>query len=251
MDRPNGHGSLRGAEWVDEAVVLIPLSINRLGGTKAEWLSAHQALAAAFTAVGSTGETCELHFEHGGSEFVMFGTPRMPRVNGDNLSVGKSVNQVAFVAADPRIYSSTLSTASTGLTRYVDGLVTPFTTPFTVRTVQLSGSVNVHNLGTAAAGVTVRIDGPVEDPVIVLQRPDGSVQRIIIDIELHEDQYLLVDSVRKTALLDGSPAANFRGAAQWGWEAYPLLPGVTEFRFWAASYQSGAEATIESRSAWW
>lgn len=122
LDRPYAHGSLRGAEWVDEAVVLIPLSINRLGATKAEWLASHQELAAAFTAVGASGETCELYFEHGGSEFVMFGTPRMPRVNGENLSVGKSVSQVAFVASDPRIYSSDASVLATGLPLQQGGL---------------------------------------------------------------------------------------------------------------------------------
>jgi hypothetical protein len=110
---------------VDEATVLIPVSINRLGATKAEWLVAHQELAAAFTAVGSTGETCELYFEHGGSEFVMFGNPQMPRVNGDNLSVGKSVNQVAFIAADPRVYSAAVSSLQSGLPVQQGGLVLP------------------------------------------------------------------------------------------------------------------------------
>jgi hypothetical protein len=127
MARPYAHGSMRGAEWVDEAVVLIPLSINRLGATKAEWLSAHQELAAAFTAVGASGETCELYFEYGGSEFVMFGSPQMPRVNGENLSVGKSVSQVAFVASDPRVYSSGTSVLETGLPLQQGGLAIPST----------------------------------------------------------------------------------------------------------------------------
>lgn len=124
-ERPYSHGSLVGAEWVDEAVVLIPVSVYRSGSTKADWLVAHQQLSAAFTAVGSTGELPELRFEWGGSEFVMFGRPRQVRVTADNIAVGKSVAQCAFVAPDPRIYSAELTTQSTGLPLPQGGLTIP------------------------------------------------------------------------------------------------------------------------------
>jgi hypothetical protein len=251
MDRPYGHGSVRGAEWVDEAVVLIPLSINRMGSTKAEWLSAHDELAAAFTAVGATGETCELHFEHGGSEFVMFGTPRMPRVTGDNLSVGKSINQVAFVAQDPRRYSSTLTSVSTGLTEYVSGLSVPFSVPFSIYTVLVSGLLELTNSGIADSGVTVRIDGPIAGPQIVLQRPDGSVQSLSVNLDLQAGQFLLIDSTRKTALLNGAVDADYRGASQWGWDTHPLLPGMTSLRFLGSDDTNTAQVTASYRSAWW
>lgn len=250
VERTQGHGSISGAEWVDEAVVLIPVSINRSGSTKAEWLAAHDALAAAFTAVGSSGETCELYFEHGGSEFVMFGTPRTPRVNGDNLSVGKSVDQVAFVAADPRRYSAEMTTVLTGLTEYLSGLTTPFTTPFSIYTVLSSGLLSLNNVGRSDSWVKVRVDGPISGPELVLQRPDGSVQSLSINIDLGPDDFLLIDSVNRTALLNGSSTSDFRGSSQWGWDKYPLLPGVTDLRFMGSDDTNTAQATASYRSAW-
>lgn len=140
-ERPYGHGSVVGAEWVNEAVVLIPVSVYRSGSTKAEWLAAHQQLAAAFTAVGSTGEMPELRFEWGGSEFVMFGRPRQVRVTADNISVGKSVQQCAFVAPDPRIYSGLLTTQATGLPVQQGGMTFPATAATTrLRLPGASGS---------------------------------------------------------------------------------------------------------------
>lgn len=250
MERTQGHGSIRGSEWVDQAVVLIPISVNRVGATKAEWLEAHDELAAAFMAVGSTGETCELYFEHGGSEYVLFGTPRTPRVDGDNLSVGKSAEQLAFVAPDPRRYSAELTTVSTGLTEYLSGLVTPFTTPFTIYTVLSSGLLDLTNTGRAESGLTVRIDGPIAGPQLVLQRPDGSVQMLSINIDLAAGQFLLIDSKKRTALLDGVSTANFRGSSQWGWDKFPLLPGVTSLRFLGSDETNTAQATVSYRSAW-
>jgi hypothetical protein len=141
MSRPYAHGSLVGSEWVDDATVLIPLSINRLGGTKASWMSAHQQLAAAFTAVGDSGEMAELRFEWGGAEYYMLGRPVMPRVNTDNIAVGKAVEQVAFIAADPRIYSSDASVLSTDLPLQQGGLTIPVTTASTrLRLPDVSGS---------------------------------------------------------------------------------------------------------------
>jgi hypothetical protein len=221
-----------------------------MGSTEDEWLDAHDELAAAFTAVGSTGETCELYFRHGSREFVMFGTPRTPKVNGENLSVGKAAEHLAFVAADPRRYSAELTTVSTGLTQYKSGLVTPFTTPFTIYTVISSGLLELTNTGRADAGLTVRIDGPIDDPQLVLQRPDGSTQSLTVNIDLAAGQFLLIDSVKRTALLNGAASADFRGSSQWGWDKFPLLPGMTSLRFLGSDDTGTTQATVSFRSAW-
>jgi hypothetical protein len=87
----------------------------------------------AFSAVGASGEMVELRFEWGGTEFLMFGRPAQVRVSTDNLSVGKSVEQCAFIAPDPRIYASDLTSQSTGLPVQRGGL----TIPARVATTQL------------------------------------------------------------------------------------------------------------------
>jgi hypothetical protein len=96
-----------------------------MGGTKASWLAAHHQLMLAFAAVGASGEMVELRFEWGGTEFVMFGRPAQVRVSTDNLSVGKSIEQCAFIAADPRIYASDLTSQSAGLPVQRGGLTIP------------------------------------------------------------------------------------------------------------------------------
>jgi hypothetical protein len=250
MARTQDHGSVRGSEWVDEAVVLIPVSIYRHGATKAEWLAAHDILVDAFTAIGSTGETCELYFEHGGSEFVLFGTPRTPRVNGENLSVGKSAEQVAFVAHDPRRYSAEMTTVTTGLTEFLSGLNTPFEAPFSIYTVLSSGLLQLTNVGRTGSWLQVRIDGPISGPQLVLQRPDGSVQSVTVNIDLAAGQFLTLDSVKRTALLGGSSTADYRGSSQWGWDKFPLLPGVTSLRFLGSDDTKTARVTVSYRSAW-
>jgi hypothetical protein len=254
MSRPYAHGSLVGSEWVDDATVLIPLSINRLGGTKASWMAAHQQLAAAFTAVGDSGEMAELRFEWGGAEYYMLGRPVMPRVNTDNIAVGKAVEQVAFIAADPRIYSSDASVLTTGLPLQQGGLTIPQggrILPATIPGVLSGGSLDLVNNGTANAGMTVRIDGPAPEPRLILRRPDGSVQSIRFLIDLAEGQWMEIDSTSNLALLNGLASSNQRGNAIWDMDAYPLQPGVNTIRFLSGEYDASSLLTVTHRSAWW
>lgn len=251
VDRPHAHGSLVGSEWVDAAVALIPVSVYRHQASKADWLSAHQELAWAFSAVGDSGETCELRFEWGGSEYVLFGRPRMPRVTTENVAVGKSVEQCVFVAADPRIYSGSLTSVSTGLPLQQGGLTVPFTAPFTVSGFLVGGRLDLTNTGTTASGMSFRIDGPAVEPRVILARPDGSVQSISFDLTLTAGQWLEVDTTTRLALLNGLPQSNQRGRSVWDMDAYPLLPGLNFLRFGAGVYNPDALITVEFRSSWW
>jgi len=176
-ERPYGHGSVVGAEWVDQAVVLIPLSVYRSGSTKAEWLVAHQQLTAAFTAVGPTGELPELRFEWGGSEFVMFGRPRQVRVTADNIAVGKSVAQCAFVAPDPRIYSGLLTTQTTGLPLQQGGLTIPAVAAST--RLRLPGTSGAYASTPDHASLDIVGDFEIEADLHVNNWATGSGQSIV------------------------------------------------------------------------
>lgn len=250
-DRPYAHGSIVGAEWVDAATVLIPVSVYRNQATKAEWMAAHQALAAAFTAVGSSGELCELQFEWGGSEYAMFGRPAPARVTTDNVAVGKSVEQCVFTAPDPRIYSAAESSLSIGLPIQTGGLTVPVTAPVTVTGRLVGGRGQVTNAGTAAAPLTARIDGPVVEPGFVLYSPDGSIQSVRFSLTLLAGQWLEIDSVKHTAFLNGLETANRRPDATWLLDDYPIQPGTTRVRFVSGAYDEDAGLTVTARSAWW
>lgn len=157
-DRPHAHGSLVGSEWVDEATVLIPVSVYRDGASKAEWMAARQELSAAFVAVGDSGEVCELSFEWGGREYVLFGRPAQVRSSADNVSVGKSVEQCVFIAADPRIYSADLSSSSTGLPIQQGGLTVPADVPSTRLRLPGASGAYASTPDTASLDITGDVD---------------------------------------------------------------------------------------------
>lgn len=250
--RSHAHGSLLGTEWVDEVVVLLPLSVYRNGAATSEWMTAHDDLAAAFAGVGASGELCELSFEWGGREFVMFGRPRQVQVSSENASVGKSVAQCAFVAADPRRYSASLTSLSTGLAVQSGGLTLPLTMPFTIDGVLTGGEVTIPNGGSTDLPITVRIDGPVVEPGVVVRLDDGPVQ-VRFDLTLRSGQWLEISSVNRQALLNGLESSNQRPrAVVWDLPKFPIPPGGADVRFTAGVYDPAAEMTVDARAAaWW
>jgi hypothetical protein len=245
------HGSWSGAEWASERVVPLRILTDIANGDAADWLAAHQLLAAAFRAVGHDPGQVECRFSLGGSEFLLLGRPRMVEPDLSLIATGRGFTRGAFVAQDPRIYSGAESTAATGLTQFAGGLSAPLTAPFTVGGTLSGGFASLVNAGTVATGMNMRIDGPVDTPRLVLQAPDGTSTQLQFDLQLAADQWLDVDSVARTALLNGLPGSNQFGLATWGWDQYPLPPGTSTLRFFADRFEAGALATATWRSAWW
>jgi len=263
-DRPYAHGAWVGAEWQDPRVVPIRVIANGANADIPSTRAAIQQMAAAFSAVGATGEIAELRFrlKDDPDEYVLFGRPRGVEPDIDEIALGRAKIATAFVAGDPRIYSGNLTTVTTGLpvqrgglrigaelvsSVWRRGLRLPFRIPGTTQ----GGQVEINNLGTTATGALIRIDGPVVEPRLILERSDRTVQSISLNITLGEGQWIDVDTVRKRALLNGLIEANQRGAATWLMDAFPFLPGVNRLRFLAANYTPTAQARVEYRSAWW
>jgi hypothetical protein len=124
------------------------------------------------------------------------------------------------------------------------------TLPTTIPGRLVGGSITIVNSGDAAAPLLLRIDGPVPEPWIRVQRPDGVTQSVRFSIDLAEGQWLTVDSVSRQALLNDQPNANQRGSASWDMDEYPILPGTTVIRFGGSEYDPDAEMTASARSAW-
>jgi hypothetical protein len=230
---------------MDEAVV--PLRIITNGSGLGGWLTAHQALMAAFAPVGETAEDLELRYGLGGSEYVMFGRPRMVDPDTGAISSGKSATRAAFVATDPLIYSGQEVTAQLGLPSFTGGLTVPVQAPFTVDGVLVGGKVTVENEGTADTPLALRVDGPVSAPRVTLQRPVGPAQTLSVLFDLGAGQWLDIDTGAHTVLLNGT--ANRRGQVA---GVFPILPpGVSTLRFQAAAFHDDAELTARWRHAWW
>lgn len=243
------HGSWSGAEWGNERVV--PMRLHGRAAGMAGSIQLVQALNAAFSPVGDAATDVELRFHLGGTEFLLLGRPRLSEPDTRSMALGQVWADCAFVAPDPRIYSGDLHEVVTGLPVQEGGLTVPFTVPYTIPGVLVGGREEVTNAGTTDTALSLRIDGPVFDPRVAVQRPDGDVQSIRFNLDLTDGQWLDVDTAARTALLNGLPEANQRGRAVWDVEPYPLAPGTSVIRFNAGDFNEAAELTVRWRDSWW
>jgi hypothetical protein len=243
--RPWAHGAWSGAEWREEIPIVIRLTTLGAGG--AGWLALHQPLAAAWA---PSDLDLELRFVVGGQEFVMFGRPRMLTPSPRHVD-GHGRYELGFSCLDPTVYSGVEHVAGpVELPTQAGGLALPFTLPYTVAGQLVGGTAELVNAGTKPAPLRVRIDAPVPRPGFVLQRPDSTLQRVEVDLDLAAGQWLDIDTAAGTVLLNGLVTASQRGVTAWDVDPEPLLPGTTTFRFTGADFDAGV-ATPRWRDAWW
>lgn len=244
------HGTWSGAEWADEKVVPIRVVVGDDPGGMASWVELDQQLAEAFSPVGDLAEDIGLVFRTGGSEYVLFGRPRSVVPDTDTVGLGWSSTELVFVATDPLIYSSELVEVTTGLPTFTGGLTVPFTVPLTVDSELSGGREVVLNDGRAPTGLFIRIDGPVQEPRVVLQTPDGEVRRLRFDLELLATQWLEIDTAEETAFLNGRPQSSRLGQTEG--DFFLLPPGESVLRFnHSGDFNSLALVTASYRHAWW
>lgn len=245
------HGSYSGAEWQSEAVVPVRVIANGSSKDVPSTRAAVMDMSAAFSAVGDTGEVAQFRFRLDGDpeEYVMFGTPRGFEPDLSTMAEGWVYASASFVAQDPRIYSSAVQETAIGLPVQTGGLTAPLTAPFTVSGVLTGGRAILTNTGSTATSATFRIDGPAVEPRIVLTGPNGIAQAIDFNLTLAEGQWLEIDSTTRLALLNGLDGSNQRGRAHWTMDTYPLAPGPTTLRFFAADSSTGALLTVQWRHA--
>lgn len=246
------HGAWSGVEWAAEVTVPIPIRVrNPADGRPSGWLAAHQQLAAAFRPVGELVGEVEMRFNYDGTrEYVMFGRPRMVEPAARTARRGYTITQAAFVALDPLIYSGELVQVITGLPTFDGGLIVPFTVPFTVDGVQLGGRELIANDGTAETGLFLRLDGPLQEPRVTLQRPDGSTPTLRFDLTLSSGQWLEVDTGAETAFLNGLPQSSQLGRT--AGDFFRLPPGESTLRFnHTGDHNTTAQITVSYRHAWW
>lgn len=242
-ERAWNHGSWSGQEFLEESVV--PLRVQIKAGTAGAWLGAQQAMAAAF-APSPVGEDIEMRFRIDGTEYVMFGRPRLVEPETELIVLGIGYTRAAFVGLDPLIYAGAESSVDTGLPSTSDGLEFPIEFPIEFDAVTTSGTRQVTNDGTADTALTLRIDGPVTDPQVSLTR-GTDVQTLRFGLTLDADQWLTVDCAARTVLLND--VASRRGNTA---GTFPILaPGTSELSWIAGSFDSSALLTATWRSAWY
>lgn len=155
--------------------------------------------------------------------------------------------QLALVAADPRIYSYAVH--STGVSAGAPssagrGYNKSF--PIVYGPAAPSGQLVVSNAGDAETFPLLRITGPGTNPTLI-NLTTG--QQLAIVYTLAASEYLVVDMLNRTVLLNGS--ANRYGAVDFvNSEWFPIIPGDNDLRIGFSSFSTGAALQVDWRDAW-
>lgn len=152
---------------------------------------------------------------------------------------------VPLWAGDPRVYSTTIRSASAGFPTSSGGLTWPATWPATWSAVIVSGELRARNDGDQVAWPVFRIDGPVTNPSIV-NVSTGQVMHV--DVVLEAGQWLTVDTGSHQVLADGDENASRRNLFWGDW--FGLVPGASTIRFGGDSAGSGAQLSASWRDTY-
>lgn len=234
------HGSWSGAEWTEE--VVIPMRMYVMTTDPASYVAAQQDLAAAFA---PSNTDLELRWAVAGTEYLMYGRPRMVNPEARRLDGGSYVS-AAFVALDPRVYSGSTHSQQLMLPVTTGGLTFPVTFPITFPATVISGRATITNAGKAPTGLQLRIDGPVTEPRVSLLA-GGVTSTLRLWLTLTSGQWLDIDTMARTVYINGT--ASRRGNASGDW---PTLPsGMAELAFDASVYNPSAQLTATWRDSWY
>lgn len=243
--RPFGHGSWAGTEWETDRVV--PITIQITGANEAAVLASIRELKTAFRPV-ETGASINLTWADESGEYLMVGRPRMSKADQRNLAVGISEVSCAFMALDPMHYSATETVVGPiSLPSFTGGLTFPITFPITFSGTLSGGVAQVANAGSANCALLYRVDGPVEHPQVTLQRNDGQILNVSVDVNVATGQWLEIDTGARTSILNGTVSQ--RGVTSTEGADWPLLtPGTSTIRFRG---EGSGTLTVRFRNAWW
>ncbi|MFG3586627.1 hypothetical protein [Streptomyces sp. NPDC047990] len=161
---------------------------------------------------------------------------------------------VLVTAADPRRYSTTLQSGTTGLPSTTGGLTFPATFPITFSATTVSGQISAANSGSLDTRPVLTITGPVVAPVISALYADGTVRQLIYSLDLATGDVLTIDTDAHTVVLNGATSRRRFLTVSGGWPTIPAAapggPTVVSYQFQSNSYNATAMLSAAWRSAW-
>lgn len=152
---------------------------------------------------------------------------------------------IQVVATDPRKFGDTLM-GSTGLPSTTGGLTVPFTVPFDIPAVTVSGQVSLVNAGNTQGPVTLRVDGPCTGPIIS-HVSSGAQLVFSSSLVLGAGEWLDIDLEAHAVLANGQ-ASRSGWVTSRGWFGFD--PGNNTFSFAASAPDPAALLTVSAVSAW-
>lgn len=202
-------------------------------------LGAQDALNAAFP----RGDALMTVTELGVSRWVM------ARVEDELIITRKSrlASQwsAQVIALDPRKFGAAVS-GSAFLPSTTGGLTVPFTVPFAVDAVTVSGQVSLFNPGNTAGPVSLRVDGPCVGPVVT-HVSSGLSLVFSSSLVLGAGEWLDVDMEAHSVLANGQ-ASRSGWVTSRGWSAFD--PGANTWAFTAAEHDPASKLTVTAIPSW-
>lgn len=156
---------------------------------------------------------------------------------------------VMVTAADPRRYSTTLSTKTTNLPSATGGLTLAATLPWTLSATVVAGQIDASNQGDFETRPVLTITGPALSPQIQAQMPDGSVRFMNFGQDLLDGDALVIDTDAHTVTLNGNVSRRRFLTVINGWPVIDAGSTVS-FLYRASGYNSTTTLTATWRSAW-
>jgi hypothetical protein len=156
---------------------------------------------------------------------------------------------VMVTAADPRRYSTTLQSGTTGLPTTTGGLTFPAAFPLAFSATTVSGQINATNSGSMDTRPVLTIAGPVVAPVVSALYPDGSVRQLAYSLDLASGDVLVIDTDAHTVVLNGGVSRRRFMTVASGWPTIPAGSAVN-YQFQSSTYSALPMLTATWRSAW-
>lgn len=241
-DAPWGDGGWAAAEW--RTPTTVPFRISIAGGSAAGYMGLHWPLDRVFAPIRDAVAEAELAWVSGGVEYAIYGRPRGLSPEWTRTRTGQIWADAEFWAPDPAIYSGPEQSAEIGVYQLTGGLSTPFSVPFSVRSVVKDGETTLVNSGTATAALRLHLTGPVEQPsVTVIQA--GISRTLYLDLALGADDWLDVNTATQEVVLNSTTS---RLSSAFAYGPWPMLPpGAATVQYRAAA-ATGSRLTIRYRN---
>lgn len=167
---------------------------------------------------------------------------RSGRLKIDNITPTFTAFAIGLIAPDPRRYAVTQTSITLTLAAMSPvGLTLPLTLPATFPANAATGLGTVTNDGDLAAPWTAQLNGPLTNPVLTHIQ---SGRRLAYAIDIAAGDYLLLDSLNHTVLLNGVADRSGWITAGSSWFRFPS--GHNDVRFGADAGSGSAILTYAS-----
>lgn len=238
------HGSYAGSKYARERVITWTGVMNL-----PDTMTWNEEIAALRKATTISDTELPITFRTIDEELVCYGSVTARAIPNNRLFGAAQIANIAiqFTASDPRKYEVSSTTVSVGLPAVASsGLVYPLEYPLDYGVASVTGSGSFNNVGDAPLPCRWVITGPVDNPVIF---NDTTGKFIELAITLAAGETVAIDTSDSSIILNGTTDRLYtKTVLSSPISSMELAPGINSLRASAASWSSGAGATITAHN---